>query len=663
MGLVCGRNFRSQAVGLLHQGEFLVFNLSDEVFDIGNLMAEGGVFLVFARLELLGFVAADLIALRCGLDLQGFFFDFDRLGPRAGEFESGGRIGNQFLFRGDLGWHGLKFKSEGAQFLVAVLEGEESFDGIEHARSMMCLREFIQQSKGFLRGLGNGNISSMSQGICFLVGAGPGDPLLLTLKGRECIERADVLVYDYLCNPLLLQHAPPSAEKIYVGKKAGAHTMRQEDINALIVEKTLEGKTVTRLKGGDPFLFGRGGEEAEMLQAAGCRFEIVPGVTSAISGPAYAGIPVTHRAHNTMLTIFTGHEDPTKAETSIDYKALASTPGTKVMLMGIDRLSTISAGLKDAGMKAETPVALVRWATTARQETLVGTLGDIAEKASAAAFKAPAVAVFGDVVSLREKLNWFETLPLFGKRIAVTRTRQQAGDLVIRLRELGADAFEMPTIRIEPTPNKREFYESVAYAHGYDWLIFTSPNGVDAFFNAFFEIYRDARDLGGVRIAAIGPATAARVNAFRFQVDVQPEKYVAEEIITALQKETSLDNVKILLARAEGARDVLPKELAKLGAIVDEAVAYRTVPETSDDTGGIERYRAEGADMVTFTSSSTAENFHALQLPECAGVKFASIGPVTSKTMRDLKMPVDLEAKVHDIPGLVAGILKFFQKK
>ncbi len=503
----------------------------------------------------------------------------------------------------------------------------------------------------------------MSDGICFLVGAGPGDPLLLTLKGRECIECADLLVYDYLCNPQLLRHARSGVEKIYVGKKAGAHTMRQEEINALIVAKTLEGKTVTRLKGGDPFLFGRGGEEAEMLQEAGCRFEIVPGVTSAISGPAYAGIPVTHRAHNTMLTIFTGHEDPTKVESSIDYKALASTPGTKVMLMGIDRLATITAGLLEAGMTAKTPVALVRWATTARQETLVGTLADIAERAVAASFKAPAVAVFGDVVSLRSKLNWFETLPLFGKRIAVTRTRQQAGELVNRLRELGADAFEMPTIRIEPAPNKREFYESVAYAHGYDWLIFTSPNGVDAFFHAFFEIYRDARDLGGVRIAAIGPATAARVNAFRFQVDVQPEKYVAEEIITALQKETSLDNVKILLARAEGARDVLPKELSRLGAIIDEAIAYRTVPETSDDSGGIERYRTEGADMVTFTSSSTAENFHALQLPPCDGVKFASIGPVTSKTMHELKMPVDVEAKVHDIPGLVAGILEFFSKK
>jgi uroporphyrinogen III methyltransferase/synthase len=498
----------------------------------------------------------------------------------------------------------------------------------------------------------------MSEGICYLVGAGPGDPLLLTLKGRDCIERADVIIYDYLCNPELLRWARPDVEKIYAGKKAGAHTLKQDEINALIVEGTRRGKTVTRLKGGDPFLFGRGGEEAESLVEADCRFEIVPGVTSAIGGAAYAGIPVTHRSHNTMLTIFTGHEDPTKTETSLDYKAIASAPGTKVMLMGIERLATITEGLVEAGMASTTPIALVRWATTGRQQTITGMVSDIAAKAEAAAFKAPAVAIFGDVVSLRKELNWFESRPLFGKRIAITRTRQQAGDLINRLRDLGADAYEMPTIQIEEAPNKREFYELVAYCHTYEWIIFTSPNGVDAFFKAFYELYKDARSLGGARIAAIGPATAEKVRSYRLEVDVQPEKYVAEEIVKALEKETSLDNVKILLARAEGARDVLPKELDRLGAIVDEAIAYRTVPVTQDD--GIERYRAEGADMVTFTSSSTAENFHALNLPNPDGVHFASIGPVTSQTMRELNMPVDLEAEIHDIPGIVAGILKFY---
>ena len=498
----------------------------------------------------------------------------------------------------------------------------------------------------------------MQKGICYLIGAGPGDPGLLTLKGRDCLERADVVIYDYLCNPLLLKFAPESAEKIYAGKKAGAHTLSQEGINDVLVEKTRAGKSVARLKGGDPFLFGRGGEEAEALAAAGCRYEIVPGVSSALAGPAYAGIPVTHRSHNTALTIFTGHEDPSKPESTLDLEAIARTPGTKVMLMGVERLGPITTRLQAAGLDAQTPAALVRWATTGSQETLVGTLSNIADLAVKAGFKAPAIAVFGEVVRLREKLNWFESLPLFGQRIAVTRTRQQAGDLTARLRALGADAFELPTIRIEPPKDKRGFYELVVAAHSYDWLVFTSPNGVDAFFTAFYEIFRDAREIGGVRIAAIGPATAERVRSYHLQVDVQPEKYVAEEILTELQKEVSVENLKFLLARAEGAREVLAEELTRLGAIVDEAVAYRTVPETEDVSGGMKRFREEGADWITFTSSSTAENFAALKLPLPAELKTASIGPVTSKTMRKLGLDVDIEAKQHDIPGLVEAICR-----
>lgn len=492
------------------------------------------------------------------------------------------------------------------------------------------------------------------------MGAGPGDPGLFTLKGRACLERAEVVIYDYLCNPLLLTFAPESAERIYVGKKAGNHTRTQDEINALLVEKTGEGKRVVRLKGGDPFVFGRGGEEAEALAAAKLAFEVVPGVSSALAGPAYAGIPVTHRAHNGMLTIFTGHEEPGKAETAIDYDAIARTPGTKVMLMGVERLSEITQRLTTAGLAAATPVALVRWATTGRQQTLVGTLADIADKAREAEFKAPAVAVIGEVVSLRRQLNWFERLPLFGKRIAVTRTRKQAGEMVAQLRALGADAYELPTIRIEPAPNKREFYELVLDAHVYDWIIFTSPNGVDAFFTAFFEIFRDAREIGGARIAAIGPATAERVRSYHLQVDLQPEKYVAESIIEELQKETTVENLKFLLPRAEGAREVLAVELTKLGAIVDEAIAYRTVPETEDVSGGIARFREEGADMITFTSSSTAENFMALKLPMPKGIATASIGPITSKTMKSLGLKVEVEAKQHDIPGLIAAITKYY---
>jgi len=498
----------------------------------------------------------------------------------------------------------------------------------------------------------------MTKGICYLVGAGPGDPGLFTLKGLDCLKHAGVVVYDYLSNPALLKWAPEESEKIYVGKKAGAHTLAQEEINALLVEKTKAGQTVVRLKGGDPFLFGRGGEEAEALADAKCAFEIVPGVSSALAGPAYAGIPVTHRAHNTALTIFTGHEDPTKEESSLDYAAIAKTPGTKVMLMGIERLETITQKLLAAGMSAAIPVALVRWATYGKQETLTGTLSDIAAKAAAAEFRPPAIVVIGEVVELRKKLNWFEKLPLFGKRIAVTRTRKQAGGLVKDLRRLGADAFELPTIRIEPPTNKREFYELVLDSHTYDWIIFTSPNGVDAFFTAFYEMYKDARDIGAARIAVIGPATAARVKAYHLQVDLQPEKFVAEALLADLQKETTVENLKFLLARAEGARPMLAEELTKLGAIVDEAVAYRTVPETDDTTGGIKRFREEGADLITFTSSSTVENFMALNLPLPQGLKTASIGPITSGTMKSLGLSVDIEAKEHDIPHLVEAITR-----
>jgi len=302
----------------------------------------------------------------------------------------------------------------------------------------------------------------------------------------------------------------------------------------------------------------------------------------------------------------------------------------------------------------------VRWGTTPRQRTLTGTLADIAAKVEATGFTAPAVAVIGDVVSLREKLSWFESRPFFGKKIIVTRTRKQAGALSSRLSALGADVDELPTIRVEPPKDLREFGELVAYAHSYDWLVFTSPNGVEAFFDMFFKLYKDARELGGVRIAAIGPATAAKVREYHFAVDVQPEEFVAEAVLAALQKEGSVEHLRFLLARAEQARDVLPRELTKLGAIVDEAIAYRTVAETEDVTGARERFRTDGADLITFTSSSTVEHFMALKLPWPAHLKAASIGPITSKTMRDLGLNVDVEAERYDIPGLVAAIERFY---
>jgi uroporphyrinogen III methyltransferase/synthase len=503
-------------------------------------------------------------------------------------------------------------------------------------------------------------MSAAAKGICYLAGAGPGDIGLVTLKVREVVQSAEVIVYDYLCNPESLTWAPAGVEIIYAGKKAGQHTLKQDEIDALLVKKTKAGKRVVRLKGGDPFVFGRGGEEAEALAAAGLHFEIIPGISSSIAAPAYAGIPVTHRDHAAQLTIFTGHEDPTKTESSLDFAQLARTPGTKVMLMGVERIGVITARFVEHGAAPHTPVALVRWGTTGRQQTLRGTLADIAEKVAAANFQAPAVCVIGDVVGLRDQLNWFETRPLFGKRIVVTRTRKQAGALTAGLRQLGADVFEMPTIRIEPPTDLREFAELVRDVHGYEWLVFTSPNGVTAFFDIFFKLYDDIRSIGGVKIAAIGPATAAKVREYHVAVDLQPEEYVAEAVVKSFKAYGSIENVTILLARAEQARDVLPTELAKLGAIVDEAIAYRTVPETEDVSGGLARFRDEGADLITFTSSSTVENFMALKLPLPPGLRTASIGPITSRTMREHGLTVDIEAKKYDIPGLLAAIREFY---
>jgi uroporphyrinogen III methyltransferase/synthase len=501
------------------------------------------------------------------------------------------------------------------------------------------------------------------KGECFLVGAGPGDLGLVTLRAKECIEKADVIVYDYLCNPEMLRWARENTELIFAGKKAGAHTLTQDEINALLVEKTRGGKQVIRLKGGDPFVFGRGAEEAEALAAAGLPFVIVPGVTSAVAGPAYAGIPVTHRGKNSHVTIFTGHEDPEKSESAIDFGALAQLGGTQVMLMGVDRIESIAREMLAKGMSKDLPVALIRWATTGRQQTLVGTLENIARRVVEEKFAAPAIAVFGEVVALREKLNWFEDRPLSGKRIVVTRTRAQAGVLTEQLRNLGADVIELPTIRIEPPSDLRAFAELVQDAHGYDWLVFTSANGVTAFFDLFFKLYDDAREIGGARIAAIGPATAQRIREFHLHVDLQPDEFVAESLVREFRKEGGVENLRILIARAEKARDLLPRELSALGAIVDEGFAYRTVPETRDDVGARRRLVEEGADLITFTSSSTVENFLALGLPWPAKMQVASIGPITSKTARDQGLEVAIEARRHDIPGLVEAIQKFFSKR
>lgn len=498
-------------------------------------------------------------------------------------------------------------------------------------------------------------------GICYLVGAGPGDLGLVTLRAKELIERADVLVYDALSNPTLLGWAKADCEKINAGKRAKEHTLTQDETNALIVERAKAGKTVVRLKGGDPMIFGRGGEEAAELAAAGVKFEIVPGISSAIAGPAYAGIPVTHRDHNTQLTIFTGHEDPAKGFSSIDYAQLAKAPGTKVFLMGMSRLREITSALLDNGAAADTPIALTRWATTGAQTTLTGNLENIANRAEANGFGSPAVAVIGSVVNEREKINWFENRPLFGKRIVVTRTREQAGELSKALAELGADVIELPTIRIEPPSDRLEFAELVTHAHEYDWIVFTSPNGVERFFDAFFAVFEDARSLGKPRIAAIGNGTAKKIREYRIGVDLIPEKFVAEGLIDAFKKE-SVENLTMLWVKAAESREVISEGLGKLGAIVDECVAYQTVPETADPTGAKARLAEEGADLITFTSGSTVEHFFELGLDWPENCVAGSIGPVTSAALRKQGMPPAFEANPHDIPGLVSAIVRHFSK-
>lgn len=503
---------------------------------------------------------------------------------------------------------------------------------------------------------------SMQQGIVYLLGAGPGDPGLMTVRGRELVEAAEVLVYDALSSAELLNWAPAACERIFVGKRASRHALPQEEINALLVKLGRAGKKVVRLKGGDPYVFGRGGEEADALHEAGVPFEVIPGITSAIAGPAYAGIPVTHRKYCTQFTVFTGHEDVNKKESSLDLKGIAGAQGTKIMLMGMQKLADVCEALTGYGQEPSTPAAAIQWATTGIQRTVTGTVWTLPAKVQKAGLGAPAVVVIGDVVKERDSLDWFEKLPLFGKRIVVTRTRAQAGELSVRLRRLGAEVLEMPTIRMAPPSNKREFAEGVVHAHTYDWLVFSSPNGVERFFQAFFAVYQDIRSIGGARIAAIGPGTEAKLREYGLAVDIMPKKFVAEGLVKAFKDAReeigTIEHSTFLWVRGEEARRVIYDGLTALGAIVDECIAYKTEAETEDVAGAQAAFRERGADIVTFTSSSTAENFFKLGLPWPDGCKAASIGPVTTATLKELGRAPSITAKTHDINGLVEAIVK-----
>ena len=501
-----------------------------------------------------------------------------------------------------------------------------------------------------------------AKGKVYLVGAGPGDPGLLTLRGAELLKRADVVVYDALVNASLLKLAPKGAERIYGGKRPREHAQPQEELNALLLAKAREGKCVVRLKGGDPYVFGRGGEEAEELARAKIPFEVVPGISSIIAAPNYAGIPITHRDHCSTFTVFTGHEDPAKPGSSIDWEQVASIPGTKIILMGVERIAQIASSLMQFGLSGKTPVALVRWGTTGRQQSVEGTLETIAATVAERQFTAPAVIVVGGVVSLRRTLNWFEQRPLFGRRVVITRTRDQASELCARLLELGADVLEIPTIKIVPPTDLKHLGDAILELNSYDWLVFTSPNGVNEFFEYFFRAFDDLRDIGGVRIAAVGPATAARLKELHLRVDLMPDRYLASKLAKAMHEFQSVENCKILLLRAEVATPDLPAALNELGAIVDDIACYKTVPETEDLDGTAGRLLEEGADWITFTSSSTVDNFHLrFNLPELTTkfpkLRLASIGPETTKTIVNLGLKPAIEAKPHTIDGLLKAML------
>jgi len=499
------------------------------------------------------------------------------------------------------------------------------------------------------------------KGRVYLVGAGPGALGLVTLRARQLIEQADVLVYDYLCNPEMLRWAREDVEKIYAGKSASAHTLTQDEINRLLVESAQAGKQVVRLKGGDPYVFGRGGEEAQVLVRAGIAFETVPGVTSAIAAPSYAGIPVTHRDYASTVTFVTGHEDPLKQDSAIDWAHLARLRGTKIFLMGVERLREITQRLITEGASPETPVALVRWGTTSRQKSLEGTLATVADLVEKRGFAAPAVTIVGDVVKLRHELNWYETLPLFGQRVVVTRTRRQASALTEKLRVLGADVLEIATIRVTPLPLSQTQRDKLADlgAH-FDWLIFTSPNAVDFFFEEFLKISADLRTLKAVKIATVGPATAAHLKSRHLQPDLQPGIYTAEKL-AELFSETIVKGMRFCLPHGQLADPLLANHLRDRGGQVEEWVLYDTLPEEEDSTGARKRYFQEGAQWITFTSSSTAENWHKLHLKPEDGMpvpKVVSMGPVTSATLRKMGYGIEAEAAASNLDSLVETIVR-----
>jgi len=499
-------------------------------------------------------------------------------------------------------------------------------------------------------------------GKVYLVGAGPGDPGLITQKGRDCLAKAEVVIYDRLLDEQLLKVVSPKAERIYVGKAAGEHARSQSEINQLLVEKAREGKTVVRLKGGDPYVLGRGGEEAEGLRNGGIPFEVVPGVSSAIAVPAYAGIPVTHRRLSSSFAVITGHE--AQGKSSINWEKLATAVDTLVFLMGMKNLPEIVVKLIKHGCSPDTPVAVIKEGTTPEQETVVGSLGDIVVKAEEHHLTPPAVIVVGEVVKLREKLRWFDNRPLFGKRILVTRARHQASALSQLLSERGAKPIELPVISIQPLHDTGELDGAISNLDQYQWLVFTSVNGVDAFFQRLYDLNLDSRALGRLKVGAIGPATAKALRKRGVIPDYIPQVYSSEGLIAGL---SSWDIVGkcLLLPRADIADKKLTNGLTELGAEVHEIVAYRTVPQPEAMAQVSEMILLGQIDVITFTSSSAVSNLVAAFQgnPEINNTKVACIGPKTAETAAKAGLKIDIVASEHTVHGLVVAIEDYFEKE
>ncbi len=501
----------------------------------------------------------------------------------------------------------------------------------------------------------------MSKGIVYLIGAGPGDPGLFTLKGKLLLEQADVVIFDRLVGDEILSYAPREAEFIYVGKESGRHALSQDEINALLVEKAREGKRVVRLKGGDPFLYGRGGEEAVYIREQGFEYEVVPGITSAIAVPAYAGIPVTHRDATSSFAVITGHEKPGKTDSSIKWDKIATGIGTLVFLMGVENLDYICSRLMENGRESATPVALIRWGTLPEQEVLTGTLGNIVQRVQDADFQPPAVIVVGEVVEIRNKLSWMENKPLWGKKIVVTRSREQASVLVRKIRELGGAPLEFPTIEIVAEPDLSQLANAFRQIQDYHWIIFTSVNAVEIFFEQMKLNEVDIRDLYGVKLCAIGPATRKRMEDWGMKVLVMPDEYRAEGVLEALEGMIS-QGERVLMPRARGAREILPGNLRKRGLQVDEINIYSAALAVGNNANIPDDIINGKVDYLTFTSSSTVTNFVKIMGVENIArlrnqIRIACIGPITANKARELGFEVKIVAEKYTIDGLVQAIL------